>query len=255
MACATDRTGRRTPAARDAGEPARIAANIVAADLACLGHEVAAAVRSGADRVHVDVMEFGAGAASAGPRICRALRKVTGAPLEVHLLVKPSEALVAAFAEAGADLVVFHPEACDDVRGTGAAVRRHGCAVGLALAAGAPLDGLGALLDGVDVVLVTGASPRAGAPFAPATLRWLRALRERISARHPEVAVSVEGGVDAGNGGALADAGADELVVESPRCRAGGDATNIVALRRTLRHRAAARAGAAVLGRGGDLPS
>ncbi len=249
----TERSPRAGLAA-GAGAPARIAANILAADLACLGHEVAVAVRSGADRVHVDVMELGAGAISVGPRVCRALRRVTAAPLEVHLLVKPSEPLVAAFAEAGADLVLFHPEACEDVRGTGAAVRRHGCAVGLALAAGAPLDGLGALLDGVDVVLVTGASPRVGAPFAPATLRWVRALRERISARHPEVAVSVEGGVDAGNGPALADVGVDELVVESARCRLDGDAPNIVELRRTLGDRAA-QAAAAAGGRSGELPS
>ena len=257
MACAipvpgpdASREGRAVePAARAAG-PARIAANILAADLACLGHEVAVAVRSGADRVHVDVMEFGAAGVSVGPRVCRALRRVTRAPLEVHLLVKPAERLVAAFAEAGADLVVFHPEACEDVRRTAAAVRAHGCAVGLAFAAGTPLDVLEDLLDGVDVVLATAAGAAAGQPLPPGTLRWLRALRGRISARHPGVSVSVEGQVDAGNGEALVVAGADELVVESARCRSTDRAADIAALRSALRDRGAGRAV-----RAGELPS
>jgi ribulose-phosphate 3-epimerase len=101
----------------------RIAANILATDLACLGHEVAAAVRSGADRVHVDVMDPGGFDVAVARRVCRALKTVTGAPLEVHLLVKPAALLVAACADAGADLVVYHPEASDDVRRTGAVAR------------------------------------------------------------------------------------------------------------------------------------
>jgi ribulose-phosphate 3-epimerase len=216
-------------------KPASIAANILAADLACLGHEVAVAVRSGANRVHVDVMEFGAGGVSVAPPVCRALRRVTRAPLEVHLLVKPCERLVAAFAESGADLLVVHPEACEDVRRTGAAVRGHGCAVGVAVAVGTPLDVLDGLVEGVDVVLVTGALPGEGERCAPATLRWLRGLRERISARAPAAGLAVEGGVDAVNGPALVAAGADELVVESARCRSDDPATNIAALRRALR--------------------
>ncbi len=264
MACVTPVPGRGAtrdgravePAAAGAGKPeARIAANILAADLACLGHEVAVAVRSGADRVHVDVMDFGAAAVSVAPLVCRALKRITRAPLEVHLLVKPSERLVAAFADAGADLVVFHPEACEDVRRIGALVRGHGCAVGLAVAAGSPLDALDGLLDGVDVVLATGAAPAAGDRLVQPTLRWIRALRERVSARHLDVALSVEGGIDAGNGAALVAAGADVLVVESAKCRASDRAANITALRRTLRHPGRCWAGEEARGRRGDLPS
>lgn len=242
---------RRAPeAAAPAPPPVRIAANILAADLACLGHEVAAAIRSGADRVHLDVMDLGS-AASIAPLVCRALKRLTGAPLEVHLLVPPCDRLVAAFAGAGADLVVFHPEASADVRRTVAAVRRRGCAAGLALAAGTPLDALDGLLDGVDVVLATGA----GEPRSPLALRWIQALRRRVSAARPGIALSAEGGVDVPSGAALAGAGVDELVVESFRCGASDRAANIAALRLALRDRGAPSLAAAGRRRAGDLAS
>lgn len=209
----------------------RIAANILAADLACLGHEVAVAVRSGADRVHVDVMDLGGTHVTVAPRVCRALRRVTRAPLEVHLLVKPAERLVAAFADAGADLLVFHPEASDDVLRTGAVAREHGCAVGLALAAGTPLDVLDGLLEGVDLVVVTGAIG-AGERPGPAVLRWIRALRARLAAQARTIAIEVDGGVDARNAAELVAAGADALVVESGRCRSTDRASTIAALKR-----------------------
>jgi ribulose-phosphate 3-epimerase len=210
----------------------RIAANILAADLACLGHEVAAAVRSGADRVHVDVMELGASGVTIAPRVCRALKTVTGAPLEVHLLVKPAERLVAAFADAGADLVVFHPEASDDVRRTGAVARARGCEVGLALAAGTPLDVLDGLLGGVDLVLVTGATPPGDDRPAAGVLRWIGALRRRLAAQGRKIAIEVDGGVDARNAAELVAAGADVLVAECGRCRSNDHAGTIAALKR-----------------------
>jgi ribulose-phosphate 3-epimerase len=214
------------------GSP-QVAARILAADLACLGHEVAAAVRSGADRVHVDVMDAACGPDGAvGPRVCRALKRVTRAPLEVHLLVKPVERLVAAFADAGADAIAFHPETSDDVRRTVAAVKRHGCEAGLALAAGTPLDVLDGLLDEIDLVLVTRATPGLdGERFMPSALRWIRSVRERLSSRGCHVAISVDGGVDLDNAAELLDAGADTLVVESALCRSSDRATTIAALK------------------------
>jgi ribulose-phosphate 3-epimerase len=209
----------------------RVAARILAADLACLGHEVAAAIRSGADRVHVDVMELDDGV-GLGPRVCRALRHVTRAPLEVHLLVKPVESLIAAFADAGSDVVAFHPEASDDVRRTVTAVREHGCEVGLALAAGTSLDVLDGLLGDIDLVLVTWATPGFdGARFMPSALRWIRALRERISAEGCDVSISVDGGVDLDTAAELLEAGADTLVVESAMCRSTDRAATIAALK------------------------
>ncbi|HET8538505.1 MAG TPA: hypothetical protein VFL83_01405 [Anaeromyxobacter sp.] len=220
----------------------RIAANILAADLACLGHEVAAAVRSGADRVHLDVMELGVRDVTVAPFVCRALRRVTRTPLEVHLLVKPAERLVAAFAEAGADLVVFHPEASDDVARTAACVREHGCKLGIALAAGTPLDVLDAVPGGADLVLVTGATEgSAGGRIAPRVARWIRALRERVTAGGADVRIAIDGGVDLENAAELVAAGADTLVVESARCRPAERVATIAALKRGSRQRAGPR--------------
>lgn len=211
----------------------RVAARLLATDLACLGHEVAAAVRSGADSVHVDVMDPDCGPHGAVcPRVCRALKRVTRAPLEVHLLVKPTERLVSAFAEAGANVLAFHPETSDDVGRTVAAVKGHGCEAGLALAAGTPLEVLEGLLDEIDLVLVTRAAPGLdGERFMPSALRWIRTLRERISARGSHVAVSVDGGVDLDNAAELLDAGADTLVVETALCRSNDRAATIAALK------------------------
>lgn len=214
----------------------RIAANILAADLACLGREVAVAMRSGADRVHVDVMELGGCDVTVAPRVCRALKRVARAPVEVHLLVKPADGLVTAFADAGADLVVFHPEASEDVRRTGALLRARGCGVGLAIAAGTPLDALDGLIGEADLVLVTGATPgHPGARLAPSVVRWIRALRARVSAAGPDAAISVEGGVEAANAAELIASGADALVVESAGCHPGGGPETISLLRRALR--------------------
>jgi ribulose-phosphate 3-epimerase len=233
MVCATPMPGRGE--GPGGARPPRIAANILAADLACVGHEIAAAVRAGAELVHVDVMDLGGAGVTVAPLVCRALKRVTRAPLEVHLLVQPAERLVAAFAAAGADLVVFHPEASDDVARTAALLRSHGCAVGIALAAGSPLDVLDPLAGAIDEIVVTGvAGGRAADRVAAPVLRWLRALRGRLVARHGVVAVCVDGGVDAANAAELVAAGADALVVESAGCRAQDRADAVAALRRVL---------------------
>jgi len=224
----------------------QVAARILAGDLACLGHEVAAAVRSGADRVHVDVRELDRGPdATIGPLVCRALRRVSRAPVEAHLLVKPAASLVAAFANAGCDLIAFHPEACEDVEETLAAVKGHGCAAGLALAAGTPLEVLDGLLERIDLVLVTWATPGLdGNRYMPSALRWIRSLRERLAAGDHEVVISVDGGVDEETAVGLVEAGAGALVVESAVCRSTDSAATIAALKGAARWRSPGAGGA-----------
>ncbi len=213
--------------------PPIIAARILAADLACLGREVAASVRSGADLVHLDVMDVDtARSGDVGPRTCAALRRVTRAPIEIHLLVKPDDALLAAYAGAGADMITFHPEACEDVRQTLLGVRGRGCKVGVAVAPGEPLLDIDPLLEEVDEVLVTCASPGPdGERFAPATIRNVRTLRDRIRATGAGVTISVDGGVSAENAAELVEAGADALVVGAALCRSRDGASTIAALK------------------------
>jgi ribulose-phosphate 3-epimerase len=210
-----------------------VAARILAADIACLGHEVTAAVRSGADLVHVDVMDQETVPNPAvGPLVCSALRSVSRAPLEIHLMVKPVDNFVAAFADAGADAITFHPEATDDVRRTVERVKERGCRAGIALNPSTPLSAVDDLLADIDQVLFMWASPGFdGGRFLPSALPRIRALRERIAASGHEVAISVEGGVEADTAAELLRAGADTLVVGAALCRSTDRAGTIAALK------------------------
>jgi ribulose-phosphate 3-epimerase len=198
----------------------RVAARILAPDLPCLWHELAVAVRSGVDRVHVDVMGGGTADVTVGPLAWRALRRVTRVPFEVHLLVRPDERVIAAFAEAGAEAIAFHPEASEDVGRTLALVRAHGCQAGLALAPGTPLSVVERLAPALDLVVVTWAAPGLeGQHCSPPALHWIRALRSRLDALDRRVMIAVDGGVGPDTVDELVAAGADTLVLESASCR------------------------------------
>ncbi len=210
----------------------RVAASILAADFALL-QEVASAVRSGADLLHVDVMDHQCVPnLTVGPLVCAALRRITRVPLDVHLMVKPVDAFVRAFAKAGADAITFHPEASQDVRRTVMLVKEHGCSVGLALNPATPLCVLDHLLGDLDLVLLTSVSPGFdGQRFMPSALRNIRALREQISARGRHVSIAVEGGVGADTAAELLQAGADTLVAGSVLLGSNDHAGTIAALK------------------------
>jgi ribulose-phosphate 3-epimerase len=192
----------------------RVAASVLSADCTRLAEDVTGAVRAGADWVHLDVMDaHGVSNATEGPLVCEALRTLVAAPLEVHLMLGPADAFVPAFARAGADLLTFHPEESEDVGHTVRLAREHGCRVGLALNATTPLSALDAVLEDLDLVLLIWPGPGSdGGRLAPAALRRLRTVRERIDLCGRDIALSVDGGVETGNAGALVAAGADTLV-------------------------------------------
>jgi ribulose-phosphate 3-epimerase len=152
-----------------------------------------------------------------GPLVCEALRKhgIT-APIDVHLMVRPVDRLVADFAKAGASWISFHPEASDHVDRTIALIREHGCRPGLVLNPATPLAWLDHTLEQIDLVLLMSVNPGfGGQAFIPATLEKIRAVRARIAASGRDIRLEVDGGIKVDNIGRVAAAGADTFVAGS----------------------------------------
>jgi len=192
-----------------------IAPSILSADFARLGAEVDAVLAAGADWVHFDVMDnHYVPNLTIGPLVCEALRKhgVT-APIDVHLMVEPVDALVPMFAKAGATHISFHPEASRHVHRTIQLIKSQGCEAGLVLNPATPVEVLDYTLDGLDYVLLMSVNPGfGGQAFIPSTLDKLRAVRARIDATGRPMRLEIDGGVKPDNIGEIAAAGADTFV-------------------------------------------
>src|SRR3954452_21497764 len=159
----------------------RIAPSILSADFARLGEEVKAVERAGADLIHFDVMDnHYVPNLTVGPVVCAALRPHVKLPLDVHLMVKPVDPLVADFAKAGVSIISFHPEASEHVDRTISLIKENGCKAGLVLNPATPLSWLDYTLEKLDLVLVMSVNPGfGGQSFLPAALGKLAAIRER----------------------------------------------------------------------------
>src|SRR5437763_3672266 len=181
----------------------RIAPSILSADFARLGDEVRDVIAAGADWIHFDGMDnHYVPNLTIGPMVCTAIRKhaVTAGgakvPIDVHLMVEPVDALAQAFAEAGADLISFHPGASIHVDRTLQLIRDAGCRAGLVFNPAAPLDVLDWVIDKVDLVLVMSVNPGfGGQSFIPSALRKLGQARARIDATGRDIRLEVDGGI------------------------------------------------------------
>lgn len=195
----------------------RIAPSILSADFSRLGDEVRAVERAGADLIHFDVMDnHYVPNLSVGPLVCAALKPHVKLPLDVHLMVKPVDALVPEFAKAGASIISFHPEASDHVDRTIALIREHGCKAGLVLNPATPVSWLDHTLEKLDLVLLMSVNPGfGGQKFIPSVLPKIKEVRRRIDALKREIWLEVDGGIKTDNIAEVARAGADTFVAGS----------------------------------------
>jgi ribulose-phosphate 3-epimerase len=199
----------------------RIAPSILSANFSKLGQEINDVISSGADIVHFDVMDnHYVPNLTIGPLVCEAIRPITDAIIDVHLMVKPVDRIIPDFAKAGANIITFHPEGSDHIDRSLSLVRDSGCKSGLVFNPATPLEYLDHVMDKIDMVLLMSVNPGfGGQKFIPETLNKLRMARKKIddytekSGR--EIWLEVDGGVNAKNITEIAQAGADTFVAGS----------------------------------------
>jgi ribulose-phosphate 3-epimerase len=228
----------------------RIAPSLLSADFARLGEEARAVQEAGADLLHFDVMDnHYVPALTVGPLVCAALRPHARVPIDVHLMAKPVDSLIGAFAEAGASWISFHPEASEHVDRSLALVRESGARAGLALNPATSLAWLDHVLDRLDFVLLMSVNPGfGGQSFIDSALpktRACRALLDRVEAetgRH--IDLEIDGGVKPDNVAAIAEAGAEVFVAGSAVFSRADYAAAVAAIRAGAEAGAVRRGGA-----------
>lgn len=216
----------------------KIAPSILSADFARLGEEVKSVIAADADMIHFDVMDnHYVPNLTVGPLVCEALRNYgIEAPLDVHLMAKPVDKLIADFAKAGANYISFHPEASNHIDRSIQLIHDNGCKAGLAFNPATPLDYLDYVIEKLDMVLIMSVNPGFGGQrFIPEVLPKIANARELIVKHSAKILLEVDGGIKAENIKKIATAGADTFVIGSAIFKSHNYAKTIAEIKENLK--------------------
>lgn len=202
-----------------------IAPSILSANFAKLGEEITDVIDSGTDIIHFDVMDnHYVPNLTIGPLVCEAIRPLTDATIDVHLMVEPVDRIIPDFAKAGANIISFHPEASRHIDRTIGLIKEQGCKAGMVFNPATPLHFLDHVLDKLDLVLIMSVNPGfGGQKFILEALNKLKEVRKRIDAGNKEIMLEIDGGVKVDNIAEIARAGADTFVAGSAIYGAGNN--------------------------------
>ena len=206
-----------------AGSRVKIAPSILSADFGRLGEQVAEASEGGADYIHVDVMDgHFVPSLTFGPGVVRAIRRWTSMPLDVHMMVESPERYVDEIADAGADIITVHVEACTHLHRVVEQIRERGARAGVAVNPATPASAVEEVLPDLDQVLAMTVNPGfGGQPFIETMVGKIGRLRKALDERGLDAELEVDGGIKPGNARLAAQAGASVLVAGSAVYDAG----------------------------------
>jgi len=194
--------------------PIKISPSILSADFSKLGEEIVSLEKAGADYIHIDVMDgHFVPNITIGPEVIKRLRPVTKLTFDVHLMIAPVDPFIKDFAEAGADIITFHPEATEDISKTIKLIRSYGKKVGVSLKPLSPISLIENYLNEIDLILIMSVNPGfGGQKFMPEVLDKMKSLREIVEQKKLKVDIEIDGGINFDNSKKAKDFGANILV-------------------------------------------
>ena len=192
----------------------QVSPSILSADFSKLGDDIKRLEQSGADMIHVDVMDgHFVPNLTIGPPVIKSLRKYTKLPFDVHLMINPVHKYIKDYSEAGADIITFHPEATNNTAHTISLIRKYKKKVGVSLKPKSNINLIEKYLNEIDLILIMSVEPGfGGQKFMPEVLDKVKTLRKIVSEKNLNIDIEIDGGINFENSKKVKDAGANILV-------------------------------------------